>query len=283
MPVGATVEAAYLYTSTYGYSIGSAGGSFESNPITYTPLGLNVSAGGLEAGRADVTSIVAPIVNGGPGGTYSFSITETSGNQDGSALVVVYRLSSLPVSTVAIQDGFSDAAGDKTTLDLASPINLSTPGFFAEMRLGIGFSCCNQTSQVTVNGTIITTNAGNNDDSADMSLGNGNLITVGGNNDPFSPMTPSYGDDHERYNLIPQLSNGDMSIEVDTVNPSRNDNIFLAVFYMYGQASTTGPIQPSFNATVKPVPFTSLTTITIVSLLLTVFGAMTIARQRNNT
>ena len=104
------------------------------------------------------------------------------------------------------------------------------------MRLGIGFSCCNQASQVSVNGKLITENAGNNDDSADSSFSDGNLITVGDDNDPFSPYMPTYQQDHERYNLVPYVATGDRSIKIDTLNPSGDDNIFLAVFHVYGRA-----------------------------------------------
>lgn len=280
VPAGATVKAAYLYTSAYRpfATDSTIGGTFESNAITYTPLGVNVSAGNLEAGRADVTSIVAPVINGGPGGAYNFSITENSSLQDGSALVVVYQLPSLPVSTVAVLDGFSESTGDSTALQFPTPINTAVPGFFAEMRLGIGFSCCGQASQVAVNGTVITQNAGNNDDSADANLNNGNLITVGGDNDPFSPMLPTYDEDHERYNLIPQITNGSTTIAVDTVNPSNNDNIFLAVFHVYGRAGVNG--EPPAADTPQPVPLWSPVGMGVASSLLGVLGALGLGRRR---
>jgi len=107
------------------------------------------------------------------------------------------------------------------------------------MRLGINFSCCSQRSTVTVNGTLITENAGNFDDGLEQA--NGSLITMGGDNDPFSPLLPSYADDHERYNLVPQITNGATSISVATANASQDDNIFLAVFHVSGQAGFNEP------------------------------------------
>lgn len=276
VPAGAAVTAAYLYTSVTG-GISNAGGTLQGNPVTYTPLGLNTTAG-VEAGRADVTSIVAPFINGGAGGTYSFPITETYAGQDGSALVVVYQLPSLPTSTVAILDGFSASAGDSTSLNFASALNPAAPGFFAEMRLGIGYSCCDQASRVTVNGTVITENAGNNDDSADAILNNGNLITVGDNNDPFSTLLPAYVDDHERYNLAPYITAGDTSIQVDTVNPSGDDNIFLAVFYTAGTAGANE--QPPVIAT--PVPTLSPLNLVFMSLALGLLGLAGLARKRHH-
>lgn len=277
VPAGATVAAAYLYTSTYSNSISAAGGTLQGTSVSYTALGLN---GDMEAGRADVTSIVAPIINAGPGGAYDFSITETAAGQDGSALVVVYQLPSLPISTVAILDGFSASAGDTTKLNFASPLNPAAAGFFAEMRLGIGFSCCNQRSSVTANGTLITENAGNNDDSVDPVLRNGNLITVGDDNDPFSTLLPAYADDHERYNLVPYIAAGDLSIQIDTRNPSGDDNIFLAVFYTAGLAGANE--EPPVVATPVAVPALSPLSLALVSTTLGLFGLFGLSRKRRS-
>jgi len=241
---GSTVLAAYLYTSTYG-NTGLAGVGATLNGIGvggFTNLGVNI--GYLAAGRADVTSIVKPIIDGGPGGVYNFSVTETSSSQDGEALVVVYSNPVLGVSTVGILDGFSASAGDSTAINFATPIDTAAPGFFAEMALGIGFSCCSQESTVKVNGTTITTVAGNNDDGVG-SLNNGQLITVGGYDDPYSPLLPSYDADHERYNLVPHIANGSTTINVETLNPSSDDNIFLALFHVTGDAGVNEPPPPA--------------------------------------
>ena len=245
IPAGATIRAAYLYTSTFTFSAPTftgVGGTLDGVNVNYTALGANVisSAFALQAGRADVTSIVQAKYDG-VGGAYNFAVTETSSSQDGQALVVVYDLPSLATATVGILDGFSAVNGDSTSITFASPLDPAAPGFFAEMRLGIGFSCCNQRSSVTVNGTTITTQAGDADDG---SVSNGALITVGGDNDAFTPDNPTYDNDNERYNLVPRVAAGDTSISIRTVNPSNDDNIFLAMFYVRGEAQ--------FNATPEP-------------------------------
>ena len=245
VPFGATVLAAYLYTSTYSWS-NSVGGTLAANAVSYTRLGDN---GGLEAGRADVTSIVRPIIDGGVGGIYNFKITEANGAQDGSALVVIYQdPTNAAIQSVGILDGFSLSTGDSTAINFATPLDKTAPGFRAEMRLGIGFSydgsACSftsQTSTVAVNGTTITDRAGCNDDSVDLSPDNGNLITVGGNNDPFSGLMPATQNDHERYNLTNYITNGDSSIALRTRNPSGDDNIFLAAFLVTGEAGFNEP------------------------------------------
>jgi hypothetical protein len=238
VPSGATVVAAYLYTSTFSNpDLGGVGGTLNgSNVGPFTNLGVNTeSCCSLAAGRTDVTSIIKPVIDGGAGGAYNFAVTETSSSQDGYALVVVYSLPSLPTSTVAIVDGFARVTGDTTTVAFGIPLDPTDPAFFMEMRLGIGFSCCDtQRSTVTVNGTTITENAGNWDDGEQ--LANGSLFTMGGDDDPFSALMPSYADDHERYNLVPYINSGDTAIEIRTFNASRDDNIFLAVFSTLGEA-----------------------------------------------
>ena len=248
VPVGATVTAAYLYTSTFNNgALTGVGGTIAGMGIgPLTSLGTNPppTCCQLTAARADVTGILKPIIDGGPGGLYNFTVTETSSSQDGYGLVVVYSLPSLPVSTIGILDGFAPTTGDNTVVNFGKAIDPTAPGFFAEMRLGTGFSfdgsdCSGsgQVSTIRVNGTLISANSGCNDDSADAGAANGNLITVGGDNDPFSPNLPSTANDHERYNLVPNLSLGDTGFTVTNANASLNDNIFLALFHVTGEAN----------------------------------------------
>ena len=178
----------------------------------------------------------------------NFSITETSSSQDGEALVVVYSNPVLGTTTIGILDGFASVTGDTTSINFNAPLNPTAPGFTAEMALGIGFSyddigCTDssQVSRITVNGTTITNNAGCNDDNADASPDNGNLITVGGFNDPFSALLPLTQNDHERYNLVPYIANGATTIQIDNANASLNDNIFLAVIQVTGEAGVNEP------------------------------------------
>lgn len=239
VPAGATVVAAYLYTSTHNFGAPfSPGGSLNGSAVNYAANLGTIPAPAccnLTAYRADVTSIVKPVIDGGAGGIYNFGITETDARQDGSALVVVYQDASLAVSTVGILDGFSRVDGESTTINFAQPLDPAAAGFFAEMRLGIGFSCCDQRSRVEVNGALLTENAGNNDDATEA-LGNGNLITVGGFDDPFSNGA-SYANDRERYDLVPFINDGDTAINIRTINASRDDNIFLAVFHVAGEGT----------------------------------------------
>jgi len=245
VPVGSTVLAAYLYTGVYSFSGPPAYDStLNGIDVNYGPLVPNATACcGIASARADVTATVAAVINGGGGGVYNFTVTEASEAQDGEALVVVYSNPLLAVATVGILDGFASVTGDSATINFADPLNPLAPGFFAEMIIGDNFSCCGQRSTITVNGQLMTENAGNFDD-GEMAA-NGTLITVGSFDDPFSPLNPGYDTDTERYNLIPFITAGDTSITVRTINASEDDNIFLAVFHVTGEADiTTVPDQP---------------------------------------
>jgi hypothetical protein len=244
VPTNATVLGVYLYSSLFATS--APGG----NLTLTTPAGptisystgttaLGVDNGFLQAWRKDVTSTFATPMSAG--GAFTYTVTETNGSQDGEGLVVVYQ-NNVPTTTntVFIFDGFSASAGDAFGFNIA-PITAASQ---AEMRLGIGFSydgagCTSsgQSSTVKVNGTTITNSAGCNDDSIDATPADGNLITVGGDNDPFSPNLPTIAQDHERYNLVQSLSLGASTINISTLNPSGDDNIFLAAFQFSGRAT----------------------------------------------
>ena len=238
IPTGSTILGVYLYTSTFfNATMTGVGATIDGVSTGFTSLGSASACCTLTAGRADLTS--TQLATDIAAGATNFAISETNGNQDGEALVVVYSNPSITAtSTVGILDGFSTTTGDNSTISFGSPLDPTASGFFAEMRIGDGFSCCGQSSTIAVNGTTITTNAGNNDDSVDGATAqNGDLITVGDDSDPFSPPLPSYADDHERYNLVPEVHTGDTSIGIHTVNPSGDDNIFLEVFHVTGEAT----------------------------------------------
>jgi hypothetical protein len=247
VPAGSTIVAAYLYTATQNFGVVPTTVTFNGNPVTYDASFPNATACcTLASYRVDVTAIVQAAVGGG-GGVFDFNIAEGSQGAfiDGSALVVVYQNASLPEATVGILDGFASVTGDTTSINFANPLDPTDPAFFAEMALGINFSCCDQKSVIEVNGQLLTENAGNNNDGVD--LANGSLITVGSFDDPFSPLNPSYAEDTERYDLSSFVTLGDTSLIVDTFNASEDDNIFLATFYVAGIAGVNEPPPPSVD------------------------------------
>ena len=238
VPAGSTIVAAYLYSATNNTNNVPAV-TLDGNLVAFGPAVSNATACcNLKSYRADVTSLVAAAINGGSGGIYNFNITEGNAGFtqiDGEALVVVYSNPALPEATVGLLDGFASVTGDTTNINFATPLNPADPAFFAEMSLGISFSCCdNQRSTVKVNDQLLTENAGNYDDGAQ--LANGSLITVGGFDDALSSGGDSYANDGERYNLASFVFAGDTTIKVDTFNASQDDNIFFAGFYVSGKA-----------------------------------------------
>jgi hypothetical protein len=237
VPAGSTIVAAYLYSATNNTDTVPAV-TLDGNLVSFGPAVSNATACcNLKSYRADVTSLVAAAINGGLGGIYDFNVNE--GNEtfsiDGEALVVIYSNPTLPEATVGLLDGFASVTGDTTNINFATPLNPADPGFFAEMSLGISFSCCDsQRSTIKVNDLLLTENAGNHDDGAQLS--NGSLITVGGFDDALSSGGDSYANDGERYDLASFVTAGDTTIKVDTFNASQDDNIFFAGFYVSGKA-----------------------------------------------
>ena len=77
VPAGATVLAAYLYTGThFDNTLAGVGGTLNGTNVNYTGLPSDIAF--LRAARADVTSILKPVIDSGPGGLYDFRITETA-------------------------------------------------------------------------------------------------------------------------------------------------------------------------------------------------------------
>ena len=260
VPAGSTVLAAYLYTATYSSAPENStdGTMLNGVVVTFNIWVNNPSYPTVSMRRADVTAIVKPVIDAGAGGVYDFTVDEVTSRQDGEALVVVYQNAALNDATFSLVEGFSDVSGDNFAINFAEPIDTTDPNFFAEMFLGISYSCCNQVSTVAVNGTTITENAGNNDDGD--AVADGALITVGGFDDPFSPFLPSYEEDHERYDISSYITNGDQTVDVFTANPSVNDNILIAGFYVNGLAGVNEPPPPPNEPPETAIPVPTMST-----------------------
>jgi hypothetical protein len=253
VPVGSTVVRAYLYGTYNGSNLDLAELDrtldFDGTGVVLgTLLNSEVGNSGLITARADVTAQVAAKVGSG-GGITNFAVNSDPVGLDGVALVVIYSNPASPLVTVAVLDGGSKQAGDTVTLNFAGPLNTSTPGFAATLSLGSGFGYqgvdgheCGggQFSTVDVNGSRLTSCAGNYDDGLGQ---NDALITVGGVGDsldnPADPNAQDSGTDDELYNLTPFVRNGDTSLVLQTSNPSEDDNLFLAVVSITAQATVT--------------------------------------------
>ncbi|WP_245894279.1 PEP-CTERM sorting domain-containing protein [Chamaesiphon polymorphus] len=271
VPVGSRVEKAFLYSTTYFNSnsfvptVNFDGTTYSS--AAWTNLGTT-SGASLTAFRADVTSQVAAKIGTGSASDFIFSVLSESPNSsiDGEALAIVYSNPNELERTIAFLDGFTNPAGDTTSVNLAAPLTttqLSDPNFEALLSLGIGFSAGganSQSSRVDINGARLTTAAGGFDDGAEL---NGALITIGGLGDstgnPTSPNSISALDD-ELYSLNSLLAAGNTQIKIDTLNPSNDDNIFFAGINITARAGVNAPPPPP-STTAVPEPFTIVGTL----------------------
>jgi hypothetical protein len=240
-PAGATVRKAYIATATTGFTNTPLSQPLQIDSAAF-PLG-DATANGISSFNyfADVTGLVKPKIDAAAAGAVGLTVTEPEPDlTDGEIVVVVFDDPSVSVDrTVSILFGALQPSGDTYGIQLARPISLADPGTQLEMSLGISYSFqangTQQFSTVDVNGSRLTSAAGGEDDGYSA---NGGLITVGGNGDspanPADPQATPAGprSDDELYDLRPFVRDGDSTITVNTTNPSRDDNVFLATFTM---------------------------------------------------
>jgi hypothetical protein len=238
----ATVREADLFCATTGFSAYSPkNGDVTVNgaPVSWDqtiPSAIN----SFNA-RSDVTATVKPIGDAAPPGLVSFTITENpTFSYDGCVLKVIWDDPTTTVNSILIYFGAQNTTGDTFVVTFAQPLDASAFTQPLQFSLGISFGAqgcaAGQFSQVDVNSMRLTTSAGGEDDG---SCQNGALITAGGTGDtpvnppPFAPPTinPSVPDD-ELYDLRPFLQVGDTSMTIFTLNPSNDDNIFLANLFL---------------------------------------------------
>lgn len=245
-----TVVKAWLYNVTFfGGNPATTQANLGPNVVTLNLLGgTDPTCCNLQTYRADVTSIVAPLIGPGPGITsIPASLVSTNPQSDGLALVVVYSSPNLPGNqSVSILDGGQGGpAVQNTFFALSGPLDKTVAGFGAILSLGINFSfqggtspshvCgASQFSRVDVNGGRLTTCAGHSDD-GNAPGQNGDLITIGGVGDdtlnPPNPLGPG-GNDDELYDISSFLAQGDLLVNLTTSNPSDDDSIFVAILQL---------------------------------------------------
>jgi len=236
--------------------------SLDGTPIAWDQTVIN---GFFTNTVADVKAVVAPTLDAAGAGITSFQIIESNpGTVHGCLLAVIFDDPNETLTHTAILlFGGQDTAGDTFDIALGNPINLADANLVLDFGLAISFGAqdqppslagsnlCGQNSSmnsnVDVNGTRMTSCAGNLDDGLTTeTVAGGNLFTVGGlgdtNANPASPLLaapqalPSFVED-ELYSLIPFVSDGDTSIQVFTINPSNDDNILFAHLFTLGEAS----------------------------------------------
>ncbi len=201
---------------------------------------------------AEVTSIVKSKIDAAAAGRVDFTITEANTYAiDGEILAVIFDDPSQTTdNTVVLLFGAQKTTGDDFAIGLANPINKADPNLGLDFSLGISFGYQTggggQRSLVDVNGVRLTSSAGGQDDGVPITTGNGGLLTVGGLDDSnANPPDPNAGPtnprtDDELYNLLPFVNNGDTTINVHTINPSNDDNIFFAALNLKSAVAIVG-------------------------------------------
>ena len=240
-PAGATVRKAYLGTATTGFTGYQLSAPVRLNERDVPVTGEIPNGIGSYNYLADVTSLVKGTLDSAAPGSVSMSYQEPDAYYvDGSVLQVIWDDPSVTSDqSVTLLYGALKTTGDRYSVHLAAPVHPSDPSTKLEMSLGISFSYQQfgtpQYSLVDVNGRRMTTSSGGEDDGRPA---NGALITVGGSgdspgnvDDPDALPRDARSDD-ELYDLRPFVRDGDTTIDVQTSNPSGDDNIFLASFTM---------------------------------------------------
>jgi Calx-beta domain/Domain of unknown function (DUF4114) len=238
---GATVRKAYLIGDSTNVEAVSA--SVNNTAIAWDRVETTPLQGGLfYSYRTDVTAILKPTIDAAAAGTLNIAVDEGIGSPyEGLALAVVFDdPNQLVDQSVILYFGGLKPTGATATINFATPVNTSAT-LSATFGLGIGYSfnedslfSTPQTSQIQVNGQLLTSVAGNYDDGL---TDNGTLFTIGGIGDsPNNPAPNStdYKTDDELYNLLPFIKNGDTALTLNTVNQSNNDHIFFAHLTLQG-------------------------------------------------
>jgi hypothetical protein len=270
---GETVRAAYLFAATTGgyqyvpqngdVTLNGEGIEWEATHTIPTTPGV-----GAYNAVANVTSIVAPVVDAAPTGLVDLTVAEggRTYEYDGEILAVILEDPAVnEARSLTLLYGAQEATGDTFHVGLAEPIDLAEPGFALNLSLGIsyGYQPAGQYSIVEVNNKLMTSSAGGQDDCVEKysatpdweGCGNGELLTVGGIGDTTEdPSEPEATDatcknaagegaprcDDELYSLLPFVASGESAISFFTDNPSDNDNIFFGALEVHGGAAVIG-------------------------------------------
>ena len=252
-PTGATVRRAYMASASRGLF------NYLLRPDDVKLAGVDVAwnivtRSGIKSFNfwGEVTHIVKAKLDSAPAGRVDFSLREgiPTGvdSIEGEVLVVIFDDPNQTTdNTVALLFGAQQTSGDTFALRFAQPLNLSDPNFALTMSLGISYGYNDATGQqystIDVNGQRMTTSAGGQDDGE---AANGALLTVGGLDDsPANPSDPyalprQPRADDELYDLRPFVNTGDTELTVATSNPSNDDNIFFAAFFLQDTAVVVG-------------------------------------------
>jgi len=296
--VGETVRAAYLFaasTGETGYEPKNGDVTLDGTPVEWEPGHTITSDINSYNAVANVTSIVKPVVDPAAPGLITFTVAEGNGTEfyDGEILAVILEDPAVNEQrSITLLYGAQNPLGDTFHVGLSEPVEKGNPNFALNLSLGISYGYqavfgeegeqlpdakralakvvpegeYSQYSTVKVNGKLMTSSAGGQDDCFEKyspkpnwgtNCPNGTLITAGGigdvrtPQDPINPEAtpekceeegypPPHSCDDELYTLLPFVSDGESAISFETDNPSDNDNIFFGALEAHGAAAVVG-------------------------------------------
>jgi hypothetical protein len=264
-PAGATVSKAFLFAASTGDSDFVPPDdevTLDGNGVSWEAADTIPSDIASYDVVSDVTSLVKPKLEAASPGLVDFTVSEADTDlMDGEILVVIFNDPNVRTNTIDLLYGAQSTFGDEYSIGLAEPLK---SGSAVTMGLGIsfGYQPDGQYSTVDVNGTRMTSSAGGQDDCFEkyavepdyLNCENGTLITAGGigdsTDDPPEPFAtdlecigalgPAPRCDDELYNLKPFVAEGASTINVATLNPSNNDNIFFASLDLEAATAVVG-------------------------------------------
>jgi len=256
-PAGATVRNAYFFASSHNLTGGSEifdGDILLNNQAVNWDLrefnGLTLDPTFFHNVFADVTAIVKPTIDAAAPGMIDLPVVEqNTADVNGTILAVIFDdPNQTSAKGIVLFFGGQATTGDTFQIDLSEPFE---PGEPVTLGIGVGhgFQTTTGTPMVNlidVNGNRLTSSAGGEDDGEST---NGALITVGGigdsadNPEPFAPSTHFRTDD-ELYSLNPFLQSGDTQVEIFSVNPTDDDDIFFAYLVTSSPAAILPDVDP---------------------------------------
>lgn len=244
-PAGATLYKAYLVASqtpadssdfpdstpvrvntanTYSGSIGPVLSTMASSVGTLT-IDMHRTRYG------NVTTSLEPLLNSLPAGASPLYLmpdsnqVNTSGwGLEGRTLLVIWNDPNGADKVISISLGSTTSLPPTTVTVNTPPLNITPVTSTAIAGLGINYSTAIsvQKNNVTVNNTLITTEAGGYDDGTNMM--NGELFTIGDDNDALGATT-------EKYNIKPALTDGSTTYTVTFQNVLDHSQDYLSVYY----------------------------------------------------
>jgi hypothetical protein len=268
-PVGARVRQAFIISGDGGNRNSSPTGvptdfRLNGSAVTFTSRSVITTNPGGDSWNnfntywGDVTSLVKSTIDSASAGVHDLAFDQGDGtdgdSSEGGSLVVIFDDPNAPLSSIHLNAGTSNPAGDSFSFSFPA---LTSSNLANDMLLSVGISNSfqntmpddgeggsgyYQSSRISVNSTLFSNFAGGCDDSTTFLTSGcnfGGYNTIGGvGNAAHGPLTrpdpPVPTADQELYLLNSVMAVGQTHIDATTLNPSNDDNVYFAGLYLRG-------------------------------------------------